>query len=82
MVIIKFLLIFYNSCFNLKYSFGRAAVIYRMTNEKIKYVFTNFIDRYNFDIKPSGQSSTMNETISGSYNWYSSGTGVDIYFRK
>lgn len=79
---------FYNSNNDLKFSFGKATVTYRiggvgMSNRlKNNYIYSNFYDRYDFDPKPWGTRTVPNEVITRGYGWYSKGTPFDIYYRK
>jgi hypothetical protein len=71
---------FYNSDRDLKLSFGRATVTYRIENNQ--YVHTSFYDRYDFDSKPWGTRTYKNEIITRAYNTISNGTPFGIYFNK
>jgi len=71
---------FYDSDSDLKLSFGRSTITYRMENNKI--IYSGFYDKYDFDPKPWGTRTFINELITRSYNTFSSGKSFDIYYNK
>ena len=71
---------FYNSDNDLKFSFGRATVIYKADSGK--NIFCHFSDRYDFDSKPWGDRSYLNEIITRGYKKWSDGKAFNIYYKK
>lgn len=71
---------FYVSDSDLKLSFGRATITYRIENDK--YIYSTFYDKYDFDSKPWGTRSVVNEVITRAYNSYSDGKSFNIYYNK
>ena len=71
---------FYDSGFDLANTFGRATVTYRVVNGQT--LFRSFYDKYDFDPKPWGTRSTMNEIKTRAYNIYSSGKAFEINYNQ
>ena len=71
---------FYDSGFDLANTFGKATVTYRVVNGKP--LFRSFYDTYNFDPKPWGTRSTINEIKTRAYNVYSSGKAFEINYNQ
>lgn len=71
---------FYDSNLDLHLSFGTATVKFKMEDDRIE--FYAFSDTYNFDPKPWGARSTVNELIVRAYNKLSKGTQFSIYYNK
>jgi hypothetical protein len=71
---------FYESGFDLKYSFGEAKIIYE--NAKNLIIYHDFNDIYNFDSKPWGTRTYRAEMMTRAYNWWSNGTSFNIYYNK
>jgi RHS repeat-associated protein len=70
---------FYDSGFDLKYSFGRATGSFKIDLNG-KFVTTSFYDRYDFDPKIWGTRTYINELITRGYNIYSSGKAFNIIY--
>ncbi len=71
---------FYKSSSNdLKLSFGRATVKFYYNSDG-HAVLNGFYDKYDFDPKPWGTRSRMNEIITRAYNIYSSGKAFQIKY--
>jgi hypothetical protein len=71
---------FYDSTWDLKNTFGRATVTYRVVDDKILY--RTFYDRYDFDPKPCGTRSNWSEIKTRAYHTISSGVAFDIIFNQ
>ncbi len=71
---------FYKSSSNdLKLSFGRATVKFYY-NKSGYAVINGFYDNYDFDPKPWGTRSTVNEIITRAYSVYSSGKAFEVKY--
>lgn len=70
-----------SSSYDLKFSFGKAMVKFHY-NKSGQAVIYGFYDKYDFDPKPWGKRSTMNEFITRLYNIYSSGKAFEIKYPK
>lgn len=71
---------FYDSGFDLKYSFGKASV--KFYSKGLYTRLLGFHDRYDFDSKPWGTRSMSAELITRGYNSAVNGTPFEIYYRK
>jgi hypothetical protein len=71
---------FYETNYDLYFSFGTATIKYVIDNNMIK--FTAFKDTYNFDPKPWGSRSVVNEIIARVYNNIAEGTEFCIYYNN
>lgn len=69
---------FYDSNRDLKFSFGRATVSF--IDRYGEVIFTDFYDEYNFDPKPWGTRTFINEVITRSYDIDSSGRPFRIIY--
>ena len=72
---------FYNSGFDLAYSWGRADITYKIVNGN--YIYNNIINVYDFDAKSQGERSWYNEVITQGYGILSVfGKPFNLYYTK
>ena len=71
---------FYDSGFDLKYSFGNATV--KFYSKGMYTRLLGFYDKYDFDAKPWGTRSMLSELITRGYGGVVNGTSFGIYYRK
>jgi len=71
---------FYNSNNDLRFSFGRSTVTYYV-KDGVR-IYNGFYDTYDFDSKPWGTRSPINEIITRTYDSISSGSSFEIFYNQ